>query len=465
MNKKETKMIPTYNELQNLLNTLPVGYYIGRNVPLTLTNENGSYYLPMKDEAYISYPMMYDVLHKIENKLTSENIETLLRTITYHEIAHAFITPKKLFVNDVINIFEDERIESICRNYFKQTDFKQLLMLVNDWDGVSPAKNDDPITKWYSLIRYHIGPKEFLDKATELIYQYRFLNRNADSYDTRKYQDAVHNLFIDFTQANDQSTPANVNQNESLCSGKGDTNYNDSFELTNNEVKEIFTLAQPFANADIQEKIANIISANKKVTKSNASAINAYSGVFNPRSVIRDDYKWFVQQNRQGNVKQYSKIKLNLFIDNSGSFWLNETIVNQILFALAKLEKVNSNFSFDLVTMNTSFSLKSKDCRQISCEGANNIPDDAKQIIDKVQDKQTMNYNIVLFDGYAFSGQRNGNHKNFGFFNIPNTVMIIESSNKELADTYCKNTRRICSTNYPEELFKQICIALNFLLK
>ena len=67
----------------------------------------------------------------------------------------------------------------------------------------------------------------------------------------------------------------------------------------------------------------------------NGSAINAYSGVFDPRSVGRQDYKYFIQKNRAGNVKRFSKIKLNLFIDDSGSFKDSENVVNsnKLLFA------------------------------------------------------------------------------------------------------------------------------------
>ena len=232
------------------------------------------------------------------------------------------------------------------------------------------------------------------------------------------------------------------------------------------EVKKLFENSQVYVNPGVQERLANIILANKKVTKSNASAINAYSGVFDPRSVIRDDYKWFVQQNRQGNVKQFSKIKLNLFIDNSGSFGSNETIVNQLLFALKKLEQQEPNFTFDLITMNTKFELKKKNERELHCGGGNDIPAYAEGIIKKVQDRQSMNYNIVLFDGDALSDPTEGRSgEQFKRFNMPNTVMILEDSNRKYAETYCKGIKRIYTRRYAAELIDQVCVALSFLLK
>ena len=521
-------MLPTFIEIENILKTLPVGYYIGRNVPLKLTNENGSYYVPMDDEAYISYPMLNNVMTKIESKLNDENIERLTRTLTYHEISHAFITPKSLSINNIVNVFEDERIESMCRNYYKGVDFKELLMLVNDWDGKTEPAHDTAFSVWYSLVRYHLGKPHFLIKVAALLKKYRKLHRFSDYWSSYYYKNEIMALYReveeDFIEdelkkqrkaeeeakAADEEKQKNDNTGMSMNAGDdndaeesdemNETEFNtvgqsevspeelrekqleeqlnkmsdeelqELFEnitrAADEEVKKLFENSQVYVNLGVQERLANIILANKKVTKSNASAINAYSGVFDPRSVIRDDYKWFVQQNRQGNVKQFSKIKLNLFIDNSGSFYSNETIVNQLLFALKKLEQQEPNFTFDLITMNTRFELKKKNERELHCDGGNDIPAYAEGIIKKVQDRQSMNYNIVLFDGDALSDPTEGRSgKQFKRFNMPNTVMILEDSNRKYAETYCKGIKRIYTRRYATELIDQVCVALRFLLK
>jgi hypothetical protein len=521
-------MLPTFIEIENILKTLPVGYYIGRNVPLKLTNENGSYYVPMDDEAYISYPMLNNVMTKIESKLNDENIERLTRTLTYHEISHAFITPKSLSMNNIVNVFEDERIESMCRNYYKGVDFKELLMLVNDWDGKTEPAHDTPFSVWYSLVRYHLGKPRFLIKVAALLKKYRKLHRFSNYWSSYGYKDEIMALYREVEEdflkdelekqrkaeeearAADEEKQKNDNTGMSMNAGDdndaeesdkmNETEFNsvgqsevspeelrekqleeqlnemsdeelqELFEnitrAADEEVKKLFENSQVYVNPGVQERLANIILANKKVTKSNATAINAYSGVFDPRSVIRDDYKWFVQQNRQGNVKQFSKIKLNLFIDNSGSFDSNETIVNQLLFALKKLEQQEPNFTFDLITMNTKFELKKKNERELHCGGYNDIPAYAEGIIKKVQDRQSMNYNIVLFDGDALSDPTEGRSgKQFKRFNMPNTVMILEDSNRKYAETYCKGIKRIYTRRYAAELIDQVCVALSFLLK
>lgn len=521
-------MLPTFIEIENVLKTLPVGYYIGRNVPLKLTNENSSYYVPMDDEAYISYPMLNNVMTKIEDKLNDENVERLVRTLTYHEISHAFITPKLLSMNNIVNVFEDERIESMCRSYYKGVDFKELLMLVNDWDGKTEPAHDTSFSVWYSLVRYHLGKPHFVIKVAELLKKYRKLHRFSNYWSYYNYKDEIMALYREVEEdflkdklekqrkaeeqarVADEEEQQNNNTGTSMNAGDdNDTEESDEMNETefntvgqsevspeelrekqleeqlnemsdeelqelfenitraaDEEVKKLFENSQVYVNPGVQERLANIILANKKVTKSNASAINAYSGVFDPRSVIRDDYKWFVQQNRQGNVKQFSKIKLNLFIDNSGSFDSNETIVNQLLFALKKLEQQNPNFTFDLITMNTRFELKKKNERELHCDGGNDIPAYSEGIIKKVQDRQSMNYNIVLFDGDALSDPTEGRSgKQFKRFNMPNTVMILEDSNRKYAETYCKGIKRIYTRRYAAELIDQVCVALSFLLK
>lgn len=521
-------MLPTFIEIENILKTLPVGYYIGRNVPLKLTNENGSYYVLMDDEAYISYPILNNVMTKIESKLNDENIERLTRTLTYHEISHAFITPKSLSMNKIVNVFEDERIESMCRNYYKGVDFKELLMLVNDWDGKTEPAHDTPFSVWYSLVRYHLGKPRFLIKVAALLKKYRKLHRFSNYWSSCIYKDEIMALYSEVEEdflkdelekqrkAEEEARAADEEEQQNDNTGMGmnagdDNDAEESDEMNetefntvgqsevspeelrekqleeqlnemsdeelqelfenitraaDEEVKKLFENSQVYVNPGVQERLANIILANKKVTKSNASAINAYSGVFDPRSVIRDDYKWFVQQNRQGNVKQFSKIKLNLFIDNSGSFSSNETIVNQLLFALKKLEQQEPNFTFDLITMNTRFELKKKNERELHCDGGNDIPAYSEGIIKKVQDRQSMNYNIVLFDGDALSDPTEGRSgKQFKRFNMPNTVMILEDSNRKYAETYCKGIKRIYTRRYAAELIDQVCVALSFLLK
>ena len=95
-------------------------------------------------------------------------------------------------------------------------------------------------------------------------------------------------------------------------------------------------------------RLKKIIDEKLKEDDKNGAAISAYSGVFNPRAVVRrDDYKWWSQQNVNGDIRRFSKVHFNLFIDNSGSFCPNDGNMNTFISALNKLR--SKDFDFDAI--------------------------------------------------------------------------------------------------------------------
>lgn len=462
--------IPTFYEVEKILNTLPIGYYIGRNVLTKLTVENCTYYKMMEDKIFISYPTISGILNKNIDKCTNENIERLIRTLLYHEVSHAFLTPQELKVNDIINVFEDERIEQICKSFYLNVDFEELVKLVNDWDGESIPECKTPAEVWYTLIRYHIGKKEYLDEVKNIILKFRNLNRISCYEDVVEYRNEILFLYekikIKFEVEN-LMLKKDIEDSDSFNKIINDVNFNDFIksEFKGLNVKKIFENTT-YYDEKYKNKLNDIIVNSKKLNMSNANAINAHSGIFDAKSVIRNDYKWFVQQNRQGHIKQFSKIKLNLFIDVSGSFMPNQYRTNKILFALSNIEKQNPHFSFDVITMQFKFKVLPKTQREIFCDGGNDIPIEARNIISSVADKQANNYNIVLFDGDALTDSVDESGKQFEYFNVLNNcVMILDESNKKYAEKYCKKHKIIYSKNYINELFDAICNALQILFK
>ena len=115
----------------------------------------------------------------------------------------------------------------------------------------------------------------------------------------------------------------------------------------------------------VSEIIESILDQQIAKRKRESGAISAYSGVFNPRMVTREDKKFFVHKNRLGSNKEFSKYHLNLFIDVSGSFRYNQTKVNEMLEALERIERKNPDFSFDLVTISMREVLKPKNDRRM----------------------------------------------------------------------------------------------------
>ena len=139
----------TYNNLKNILKTLPIGYYIGRNIPVTMEEySNMSYYNPAKDEIVIGYKLILDAYNKVEHMYKVEDEESVIRGLLYHEVSHAMLTPdtKYLFsvrhnLQDIINIFEDERIETLLRKFYMNVNFKRNVVFLNNYDGTKKPEN------------------------------------------------------------------------------------------------------------------------------------------------------------------------------------------------------------------------------------------------------------------------------------------------------------------------------------
>lgn len=493
----------TKPQVKQILKTLPIGYYINRDVKIELSDELGSYYLPMEDRISISYPMLAQVSQNLPEDDTLEND---IRCLLYHEISHAFITPKELRSDNIINIFEDERIESILRNYYRGVKFREFVKRVNNFNGQKPRTADE---LFYQIVRFRIGPSQFLDRVHELILKYESLtNAYWLMYD---YKEDVYNLYNDikdyFNEQTQKEQSQSQNSNDSNEDGQtqssnenqtseedeeNESNLNDSDDSSNDtdkiedrseEDEENFSkeagqqhvdkIVDKYESKDISDEVEKILSSVKHQTKQNGSAINAYSGVFNPRSVVRNDYKYFVQQNRVGHVKAYSQIHLNLFIDCSSSFESNDDTVNKLLKALIKFEKSNSNFSFDLISCGVGQRIRAKNDRFQKSYDGTLITEQMIEQYKQVQVPNAQNINICLYDGDAIAwyGRRKSLsskiQKAIGFsaFNNRNSILIVDESNRLYVERHCPNAKCIITHKYVEELQKNVLQALQALTR
>jgi hypothetical protein len=158
-----------------------------------------------------------------------------------------------------------------------------------------------------------------------------------------------------------------------------------------------------------------------------------------------------------------------LFIDTSGSFCGNDNATNAILYSLSLIERKNPNFSFDVVTMGPDEIILDKKARYIDSCGGNHLSKKIHRIYRKLQLPQTGNYNIVLFDGDAYSNDCRKNSdwygdaelgKGFSAFANNSCTIISDSQNKEYIERYCPNTHTIYTRNYVKELNENVLKAL-----
>ena len=509
----------TTNYIQEVINTLPISYYLGRKLNIELDeNATSSYFELVNEKIVISVKQLQPLLNEYPETITNQEIENDIRCMLYHEVSHALLSNKLIFEYDcfnsffldIINIFEDERIETICDGFYKNVNFKQFVKRINKWDDKSPRKATTDKELFYQIVRYRYGKKELVDEVQNIIYTYRSISfdtstgagsmfnwdminmirdyvadikklyyKIANEFESQKQENnSDDNTSQDFEdlQKNNQNKLNQSNEDEEIneetnkeSSSISQNEQNNSDDVLQEVIYNTIDSIDKWYSSDIKNKISQILSNYRSYTKQNGSAITSYSGVFNPRLVGQpnSDYKYFVRQNRLGNVKQFSKLKLNLFIDRSGSFIKSEDTVNKLLNSLINLEKSIQDFEFDLITCGHDQEIVNKNDRKLICDGGNYLSSSIYKIFKNVQQNNAENINIILFDGDANPGKsllQRGKYT-FDAFDKNNCFIISDYANETYIRKSVKQAKVIYTNDYANELENNVVKALNSLIK
>lgn len=135
--------------IKNIFDTLPVGYYLGRRIDVALNDGDSAYFDPANDKIYVGAKIIQKAMTDIPDD-SEFNLEEIIRGLLYHEISHVILTPAKLKLieaeyAEIINIFEDERIETLLRKYYMSVNFKKNVILLNKYyKGMSPKNAKQP---------------------------------------------------------------------------------------------------------------------------------------------------------------------------------------------------------------------------------------------------------------------------------------------------------------------------------
>lgn len=488
-------------ETKAIADALPIGIYAKRRIRCSLReDENTSFYSPMTDEIIISYPQITCAL-----KMTpeDEDKEVAIRSMLYHEVSHAILTGWNGRVTDQFNIFEDERIETVLNDFYLDVDFAKQVYRINGIqsnDDLKAPKN--ALDAFYQLVRFHKGDADLLDKVKKLLVKYAPLSKtmlNLPSGDGwRDYNREINDLFNevkkrfgeppvsedDGCESEDGDGSGKSGDSGKSKDGKGKKDKSGMTDGDGKKVavdvkdaikkaleagadgdmieilKEMNSLEKVFSDGvapayddDLYKKFDVIISNFNKKNNSGAS-LTGYSGVFNPRSAGREDYRYFDRKATVNGTNKFGTFHLNLFLDNSGSFCDNAPIVNAVLGALVRLEKVNRNFSFDVVHCGVGEELITDKAKiGLTCDDGTKLDYDAIELYRKLQKPSTYNYNIVLYDGSCYDRRYNDAFK---AFNHSNTTIISDISNREKIERYAPNAKQIITKRYTENLLNNI---------
>lgn len=500
-----------FAQCETILNTLPVGYYAGRRVDTTLdAKEPTSFYSPMEDKIVVSYPI---IAKRMETLPETADVEEAVRSMLYHEVSHAILTDgEKLGCSDINNIFEDERIETVLKDFYMNTNFKQQLY---DICGGTVPKAKDKKSAFFNAVRFRCGTPNIVKRVAQMISDFATLSPASAWHDWWAYENAINRLYDEVGKEfrknpdafqnpqNGQGNEGQQNSPDQMKQGNGNgeqqqgkgkqqgqpqSGNGQEGNQSNNQNCGIAEQDSPLTKEEIQKMVGACMSttsclSDKEVKQvddftktvetiignfnkknSGGSGINAYSGVFNPRAVARKDYRFFERaMSTQGNNK-FGTCHLNLFIDCSGSMSQSEKVVNAMLASLTEVERKNRNFSMDVSFINHDY----YDCktireRRFRANGGNTIPENMKEIFIKRQLPNTCNYNIVLFDGDALCNEWLGTEeeiRRFGAFDYKQTTLITDEDNVKYLGNGFKNAKVVVTKNYAKELLTHITKAL-----
>ena len=500
----------TFARCESIVNTLPVGYYAGRRISVVVDKEEEtSFYTPMEDKIVVSYPIIAHRMAQITTTTCDE--EEAVRSMLYHEVAHAILTPAKdLNITFQVNVFEDERIESVLRNFFYGVNFRKQIYEIH---GGHAPKTTDANGAFFNAVRFGLGTGKVQTEINRMLKKYASINRTTDRFYSNpcayEYEEDINNLYnlirrewksnpdafnepksgkqgegqmkdMDSVSSKEKSGATRTAEDKKGEKGKNDDFSEDTFgrgdphhlaideenikKMVSEGLKKNAGLNEEQTNklADFQ-KCAEMIISNFNKKNSGGCGINAYSGVFNPRAVARKDYRYFERaMTTQGNNK-FGTCHLNLIIDCSGSFYHNVPLTNGILNVMSEIERKNRNFSMDVAFINEDFRIcKSVRERTMSAHGGNRVPDNMKEILMSLQKPQTCNYNIVLFDGDAVcdNDYRADRCKLFSAFDMKQTTLITDIANKPYMNPSFTSTKVIITKDYTKELIDHILRAL-----
>ena len=509
-------MKATFLQVKAVTDTLPIGFYTSRKIEAVLTEDTeSSWYDPLRDTINISYKQLTDGIERI----AEDKFEMVIRSNHYHEVAHAMLTPKCLCCPPWFNIFEDERIERVTANLFYGIDFAEAFNAICG-EITTPATSAEHA--FFNLVRYHHGAKEWLDEVERLIEKHKTVHRNSGeesgiSWSSRAgdYYYDVEELWEKFRDKWHKDPKSAEGEGESIegKDGKGRSGYKGDIKdtpkdsegkdtaesegesegedteaksgatstedskskkrstsaiVSADEMKAIMSaVADSMMNPEFYQA-TSILFENLHRKNSKGSGINGYSGVLNPRLADRSDYRMFERSVSSRGSNSFGTFHLTLYIDTSGSFSGNDNATNKILKSLALIEQKNHNFTFDVVTMGKEEKIAPKSKRYIESEGGNHLSGEIFDIYRKMQLPQTYNYNIVLFDGDAYSNDVYKarvkkwlpDGEGFRAFNNNNCMIISDPTNKQYVDKYAPSVKVIYTRNYVDELTDNVMKAL-----
>lgn len=491
------------------LDTLPINYYTQDGINYSRRYDEGAdTYINMETNEITIGLGMFDQLENVT--------ESSVRTLFYHEVSHAILTDMELLqtanftkelieqyatmpvsltngeLRDVLNIIEDERIETILADYYIDVNFKQF---VTEISANSPEA-DTAMSIFWNETRLETGSELnalIHDRLTavlkaeptaadyaQIVAVYndiKAISNNNQSEDNQgegegdgdgegqgqpsaqEIADAIKNGNFEIAEGDNQGQT--VDMDELDQEAKDIVKAAMAGKRTKQERKVIFKASKDNYNVDTLIKKLVQRTKAKDGIKTIRGARHGYMGTPDVHKMVNmKDNAYKVFTTKGANNLSNNKFKINFYIDESGSFCDNEKAVNALLAKCIKLEKdLAGAFEFTLTTIETKETVKTGDDRYIKTRGGTEITKQLRDIYTKNYDEKALD--ILLLDGYACTEEA------LDYLDKKNMYIMVDRDN----DVHFKGFRRArvelvnSSFNYAKGLEQFVCRALSSALR
>lgn len=199
----------------------------------------------------------------------------------------------------------------------------------------------------------------------------------------------------------------------------------------------------------------------QQVADAQAAATHKYSGKLDVRSIGRDDWKIFLRRSSKGESKLGKKLHLILILDQSGSYLANDEPTNRVIKSLIELERIDQDFSLDVVKFNTDWHVCKKDERFSESNGGTMLDQGMFEEVEKMKRPDMLNYIVMLNDGEADVCGNDFNNVFKRVMNSKNVAIIVDEWFSSFYTKKLKKPKIIATTRYATELSNNVCEILN----
>lgn len=419
-----------------ILATLPIAHYLKVDTIKIVFDESAdtSFFNPISFDIHIALSNIVDAINGSDKeKLTELDLEKHIRCFLYHEISHAILTPTNLksfvvshypetiLTPNIVNILEDERIETILKDYY---------LLVNFEDNLHNICKAEKATSFEHFVFNAIRLKCCGDIQKDINnHLLLFIKATKYSNSTEKYPyTLVGEMFkltrylktlyeeelskdkegddIESPENNDSEKPSDTKggkdeskagtkpsdtkgekpssddekaddssgdlaEGEGISVGISATEGEEAMRKAIEEIKMLsakwggrkMKLSDFTSDSKTKVELLKTIIRNKGVGVVEQQTQVGYCGRFNAKKFMKDhndSYKWFEKialEDSEMNGRKGNKKVLNIWLDQSGSFDSNDSAVNKVLKALAEIEERQPDFEWRLIKLTCNVSL------------------------------------------------------------------------------------------------------------